>query len=253
MRKVKRQLMEKVINRLLIVILAAAVIFGTLAYRFKDAEHDSAYREALNFSLCEYIDIELKRLDVTVMPYDGDLIAVSYTSDLPLAFNIGDNRLTITESEKFMISLFTGSETKYGLNLLLPHKVFREVSIYTGTGNVEVGRVDSGVISVITNTGDISCGNTVSRVSLTTSTGEISLDIDEVMGGSDIFSRNGNVNLSFPKKSSVKVNFETETGMCNTDLWGGSITGSYSYGFNGGERLINATLNTGVLNINEKG
>lgn len=245
--------MEKVINRLLIVTLVAALLFGALAYKFKDAEHDSAYREDLNFTLCEYIDIELKRLDVTVMPYDGELIGVSYTSDLPLAFNIGDNRLTISESEKFMISLFTGSDTKYGLNLYLPRTAFREISIYTGTGSVNVGRVDSGVISAITNTGDISFVDTVSRVSLSTSTGFIKLDFDSVVSGTDIFSRNGNADLSFPKKSSVEVNFETETGECNTDLWGGSIRGSYRYGFNGGDRLINATLNTGILNINEKG
>ncbi len=245
--------MEKVVNRLLIVTLAAALIFGALTYKFKDAEHDSAYREDLNFTLCEYIDIELKQLDVTVVPYDGELIGVSYTSNLPLAFNLGDNRLIITESEKFMISLFTGSDTKYGLNLYLPRTAFREISVYTGTGNVNIGRVDSGVISVLTNTGDIFCDNTVSRVSLSTSTGFIRLDFDTVVSGTDIFSRNGNVDLSLPKKSSVKVNFETETGECSTDLWNGAVQGSYAYGFNGGDRLINATLNTGILKISEKG
>lgn len=246
--------MERVVNRLLVVTLAAAVIFGVLAYRFRDAEHDSAYREELIFSLCEYIDIDLKRLDVTVIPYDGSKISVSYTSDLPLAFSVGDNRLTVTESDRFVISLFTGADAKYGLDLYLPRKVFREISIHTGTGIVNVGGVDSSVISVVTNSGDISCGNMTSRGSFTTSSGNISLDFDEVISGTDVLSRTGNVGLTFPKNSSVEVNFETETGICVTDMWSGEIMGgSYSYGFNGGDRIVNVTLGSGILNINEKG
>lgn len=245
--------MEKIINRFMIVTLAAALIFGALAYRFKDAEHDSVYHEDLSFSLCEYIDIDLKKLDVTVMPYDGKLISVSYASDLPLAFNIGDNKLDITESSKFMISLFTGGDSVYGLKIYLPREVYREIKIYTGTGRVNVGRVDSGVISVITNSGDILCENSISRESLTTSSGNIVLQCDEVVSGTDVFSGSGNVDLSFPKGSSVQVNFETETGACLSDYFDGAIMGSNQYAFNGGRRIINATVASGTLNINEKG
>ena len=34
--------MEKIVNRLLIITAAAAVIFGALAYVFRNAEHDNA-------------------------------------------------------------------------------------------------------------------------------------------------------------------------------------------------------------------
>lgn len=245
--------MEKIVNRLLIITLAAAAVFATLTYKYRNAEHDSACREDLNFTLCEYISVELKQLDVTVIPYDGEYIGVSYTNDLPLSFEIGDNELRISESDRLMISLFTRSDTRYGLKLYLPRTAFREISIYTGTGEVNVGRVDSGIISVITNTGDIRCENTVSRVSLSTSTGYISLDFESVVSGSSINSRNGDADLKFPQKSSVEVEFETDTGECNTDLWDGAIKGSYSYGFNGGDKQIKALLNSGILNINEKG
>lgn len=245
--------MEKVVNRLIVVTFAAALIFGALAYRFRDAEHDSAYREDLSFSLCEYIDIDLNRMDVTVTPYDGDLIMVSYAGNLPLDFVIGDNHLSISESEKYMISLFMDGNNDHKLELTLPRRVFREISVYTGTGRVNVGDIDSGVISVITNSGDIRCEGVASRCSISTTSGNVTVDFEEVVSGTSILTRSGNADLLLPKNSSVEINFETETGECVTDLWNGSVAGSYRYGFNGGDRLINAAIGSGTLKINEKG
>lgn len=245
--------MEKAVNRLLAVTFAAALIFGLLAYLNRNAEHDSICREDLSFTLSKYIDIDLKKLDVTVMPYDGELIRVSYSSDLPLAFTLEDNKLTVTESSRFIISLFTGGDSAYSFKMLLPQEVYKEIKVYSGTGNVNIGRIDSNVVSVITNSGDITCGNAVSRSSLTSTSGNITLDFDEPVNGSDIFTRSGDAEISFPKNSSVLVNFETETGMCSTDLPIGSMQGSNRYSFNGGRRAVNATLQSGKLKIYEKG
>lgn len=253
MREIEGKLMEKAVNRLIIVTFAAALLFGALAYHYRNAEHDSICREDLSFSLSKYIDIDLNTLDVTIMPYDGELIRVSYASDLPLAFKMEDNKLIVTESSRFIISLFTGGDSAYGLKMLLPREVYKEIKVHTGTGHVNVGRVDSNVVSVITNSGDIVCENAVSRSSLTSSSGNITLDFDETVNGSSIFTRSGNAEISFPKSSSVLVNFETETGMCSTDLPVGAMAGSSQYSFNGGNRVINAALQSGVLKIYEKG
>lgn len=245
--------MEKSVNRLILVTLAAAVLFGALTYRYRNAEHDSLCREDLSFTLSQYIDIDLNKLNVTVMPYDGELIRVSYTSDLPLAFNNENNKLTVTESNRFMISLFTGGDSVYGFKMLLPNEVYKELKVYTSTGKVNIGRVDSGVVSVITNSGDIVCENAISRSSLTSMSGNITLDFDEAVNGSDIFTGSGNAELSFPKGSSVAVNFETETGICSTELAMGVVAGSRQLSFNGGNRVIDAALQSGVLKIFEKG
>lgn len=245
--------MEKTINRLLVFTLIAAVGFGALTWHFRNAEHDSAYHEERIITLCEYIDVDVKKLSVTVIPYDGEAISAAYTSDRPLSFKMGDNKLFITESSEFMISLFAGNGSRHELKLYLPQTVFREISVYSGTGNVNIGRVDSSSITVLTNTGNISCGEMISRGSLSTSSGHISVNFDHVVSGTDIYSRSGDVDLKFPEKSSVTVDFETETGKCNTDMWNGAVSGSFSYGFNGGSKTITANLVSGVLNIYEKG
>lgn len=245
--------MEKVINRLMIITLAAAILFGALTYHFRNAEHDSVFREELTLPLCEYIDIDLMRLPVIVIPYDGEKISLSYTSDLPIMISTGDNSLKITESDEFMISLFTGIGNDFGLYLYLPHHIFRDISVYTNVGDVKIGRVDCHNMSVTTNSGDILCENLISPGSFTTTDGRISINYDEIITKIEIFSREGDVDLDFPKNSSVAVDFETMTGSCKTKLWGGAITGSYLYSFNGGKNVIKATLEEGTLTIKEKG
>ncbi len=245
--------MEKVINRLIIVTLAASILFGALAYHFRNAEHDSVFREELSLPICEYIDVDLMRLPVIIIPYDGEKISVSYTSDLPIMISTGDNSLKITESDEFMISLFTGINTDFSLYLYLPSHIFRDISVYTSVGDVKIGRVDCHNLSVTTNSGDILCDNLISPGSFTTTSGRISVNYNEIIPNIEIFSRKGDVDLDFPKNSSVAVEFETVTGSCSTALWGGAVTGSYVYSFNGGKNVIKATLEEGTLTIKEKG
>ena len=244
--------MEKVINRLIIMTLAAAILFGAAAFHFRNAKHDSIFREELSFSICEYLDIDLLKLPVILTPYDGEKISVSYASDLPLEFSTGDNSLKITESEEFVISLFTGDPAQYGLYVYLPHRLYRDISVYSGQGNIKIGRIDCGSLSVTTNSGDILCDDLISFGRFTTTDGSIFVNYDEIVPETEIFSRRGDVDLDFPKGSSVSVEFETQTGRCNTDLWNGAVTGSYTYSFNGGRHPIKATLEKGTLTIKEK-
>lgn len=244
--------MEKVINILLIGTLLGALIFGALAYHFRNAEHDSVTEGEYSFPVCDYIDIDLLKLPVTVVPYDGDEIVVAYKNDLPLSIETGDNSLMITESDMFVISLFAGGEAEFALNLYLPRRTYREIYIYTGNGTVRIGGVDCQKFSALTEGGDIICKGMNSLLNITTTSGFISVDFNTVVSDSEILSRNGNVELILPKDSSVAVDFETETGHCETNLWGGLIPGSYMFSFNGGDKLVHAVLDKGVLTIKEK-
>ena len=244
--------MEKVINKLIIITLLAAVLFGAFAFHFRSAEHDNVFREERSFPMCEYIDIELPKLPVTLIPYDGEKISVEYTNELPLVFSMGDNLLRIEESEKFVISLFTERGVDFGLYVYLPDKLFRDISVYSGTGNINIGRIDCYNISAITGSGNILCDNLLSPGSFTTSSGRITVNYREIVTEAEIFSRHGDVELNFPKNSSVAVDFETQTGSCVTDLWDNFVIGSYLYSFNGGRRVIKATLESGTLTIKEK-
>lgn len=241
--------MEKIVNRLLAVTFALALLFGAGAYMLRNSEHDTIAEGEREFDLYEYIDIDLQRLDVTLIPYDGDKLCVKYKNDLPLSFELGDNKLSITESTDFVVSLFAGRESEFGLYLYMPRRSFRDIKINAGTGSVRIGRIDCGKLTVLTESGDILCDDMVSLCRLTTTSGHISVDFEYVADGCEIFSRRADVDMTLPPESSVAVDFRTDTGECETELWSGKVRGSYLYSFNGGGRMIVATVESGILTI----
>ena len=244
--------MEKKVNVLLIVTAVLTIFFGGFAYYFRNAEHDSAQTGDVTLPLCEYINIEILRLDVEIVPYEGDNIRVVYKNEVPLDLELGDNRLTVRESEEFVISLFAGSEAEFGLCLYLPEEKYREITVYTGGGSVEIDGAECEKMTVITNSGNISVRNNTSLVNLVTSTGNILLDFAEVVQDSSVQCRSGNAEILIPKDSSVSLEFETDTVECVTELFKGSVYGSYKYSFNGGKRSVFASLESGTLTIAER-
>lgn len=241
--------MEKIVNKLLVITLSGAVFFGFVTFLFRNARHDSVQQDNLIFDMCEYIDIDLQRLPVSLIPYDESRIRIEYKNDLPLDFELGDNRLSITESKKIVVSLFAGRDSEFGLTLYLPEQIYREISVYTGTGNVNVGRVDSSKMTIGTETGDIYCGNAVSLMNLSTTSGYISVDFDYVVSETEILSRNGDVLLKLPEGASAAVDFETDEGQCLTNLNLGNPYGNSLYSFNGGKNRIHAIVQKGTLTI----
>ncbi len=244
--------MEKAINRLLIFSLLGAIAFGALTYKFRNADHDSLFEEAYEFELLQYIDVDVSRMAVMLIPYDKMNITAVYTNDKPLNFEVGDNRLTITESSGFVVSLFTGDESQFSLYLYLPLATYREIAVYTGSGNIAVGGVDAQSITAGTESGDIICENSISRLSLSTTSGKIDVNFDNIADGTEIDSVRGDVDLVVPVKSEFSVDFETKTGMCDCALSERAPMGSYEYTFNGGGKRIGAYVEQGILTIREK-
>ncbi|MCM1164926.1 MAG: DUF4097 domain-containing protein [Lachnospiraceae bacterium] len=241
--------MEKIVNKLLAVTFVFAAVFGLAAFLLRNTEHDSVAEDEREFELYEYIDVDLQRLDVTVIPYDGEGIRVTYKNDLPLVFEIGDNRLSITESTDFVVSLFAGREAEFGLYLYLPRRSFRGIAINTGLGDVKIGRIDSMELTVLTESGDILCEDMVSFGKLTTTSGYININFEYIVSGTEILSRRGDVDIALPAESSVSVDFQTDTGECRSDLLSGQVYGSRVYSFNGGDKLITAAVERGILTI----
>ncbi len=244
--------MEKRVTWLMIFSLAAALIFGALTYKFRNADHDSLFEEAYSFDLCEYIDVDVSRMSVMLVPYDEPTISVAYKNDKPLEFEMGDNSLSITESSKFIVSLFTGDESDYSLCLYLPKTAYREISIYTSTGRIMAGRVDALSLTASTGSGDIICDDAISRLNLSTVSGKMDVDFEMVVDGSEVSSRKGNVDFAVPDKSSFTLDFDTKTGQCECDFIQGTPMGTYQYVFNGGDNHISAYVEQGILTVKEK-
>ncbi len=164
-------------------------------------------------------------MSVMLIPYDEPTISVAYKNDRLLEFEEGDNRLSITENNGFVVSLFAGDESDFSLCLYLPRTAYREISIYTGTGKIMAGRVDALSLSASTGSGDIICDDAISRLNLSTISGNMDVDFEMVAEGSEIRSRKGKVDLTVPHRSSFTLDFETKTGQCECDFIQGEPIG----------------------------
>lgn len=244
--------MEKAIGRWIIVMGALAVLFA-LAALFTGGElREAGIQGEELLPMCRYIEIDVQKANVELIPYDGDEIRFSYRNDVPFYAELSENGLLITESDKFVVSVLAGDRSQFGLYLYLPREEYGSIRVYTASGSVRVEDTDYENLTVITGSGDISVSGAASPVFLTTASGSITLDFEEIAEGSSIQSRTGNARLLLPHIGSAAIDFETETGRVETDLFSGSIEGSYMYSFNGGANLIHAELSSGVLTIVEK-
>lgn len=244
--------MRKTINKWLIATAAGAVLFGALTFVFRNSGYDSFCRGDKLCGFCEYIKVDLLRLNVSIIPYDGDEIRVVYKNDLPIEIEFGDNSMTISESEKFVISLFPRSAEDFGLQLYLPRRRYREISVYTGQGNVNVEKTDCGLITLITEYGDITCEELSSQANISTSKGFVSLDIEELTKNISVISRKGGAEIFLPGSSSAAIDFETSEGECVCSITGTRLTSSGIFGINGGEKTIFAEVREGILKITDR-
>lgn len=244
--------MEKIINRCLVVSLILGVLFGVLAYLTRNEPHASEAGGEFTFPLQEYLDIDLQLLDVELIPYDGEEITVEYKNDRPLDMEIGDNTLTITESDTFIVSLFAGKRSEFGLKLYLPRTKYRDIAIYTGTGSVSVRGVECKKLSAVTDSGDIEIDDMCYLASLVTTDGSVRADITTLVRDTDILNRNGNIDITIPPESSVTIDFRTKDGECRTDMISGQIHGDYVYAWNGGRTRIGITAEHGIFTVSER-
>lgn len=244
--------MEKIINRCLVVSLILGVLFGVAAYLTRNAPHSSGAGGEFTFPLLEYLEIDLQRLDVDLIPCDGEEITVEYASDRPLTMETGDNTLTITEDSSFVVSLFTGKRAEFGVRLYLPKTVYRDIVIYNGTGSVNVHGVECMKLSTVTESGDIVISDMSYQASLVSTDGSIRADITNIVRDTDILNRKGNIDITIPPESSVAIDFKTTDGECKTDLINGEIHGSYLYAFSGGKKQISVTAEHGTFTVSER-
>lgn len=244
--------MEKIINKCLVVSLILCLLFGGAAYLTRNAPHSSGAGGEFSFPLLEYLELDLQRLDVDLIPYDGEEITVEYASDRPLAMETGDNTLTITEDSSFVVSLFTGKRAEFGVRLYLPKTVYRDIVIYNGTGSVNVHGVECMKLSAVTESGDIVISDMSYQASLVSTDGNIRADITNIVRDTDILNRKGNIDITIPPESSVAIDFKTTDGKCKTDLINGEIEGSYLYAFSGGKKQISVTAEHGTFTVSER-
>ncbi len=245
--------MSRAINIWLIVTALLSLIFGGCLWLFRDSKGTAQLYEGRNtVALCDVIELNMIKTDVEILPHDGDEILFEYTSTVPISVLKGDNRLVVKESDEFQLSFMLGDESRFSFRLYLPKHIYSNITVYSSSGDVDIGRIDSDLVTVITKSGEIRSTKTRSLMKLTSGSGDILLDFESVVADSSITTRSGNAEIIFPKGSSVALSYRTDTGSFDCDLISGSVQGSYMYSFRGGNNLLHADVDSGILTVKEK-
>ena len=245
--------MSRTINIWLIVTALLSLIFGGCLWLFRNSEGTAQLYEGRNtVAVCDVIELEMIKTDVEILPHDGDEILFEYISTVPISVLKGDNRLVVKESDEFQLSFMLGDESRFGFRLYLPKHIYSSITVYSSSGDVDIGRIDSDLVTVITKSGEIRSTRTRSLMKLTSGSGDILLDFESVVADSSITTRSGNAEIIFPKGSSVALSYRTDTGSFDCDLISGSVQGSYMYSFRGGNNLLHADVDSGILTVKEK-
>lgn len=245
--------MNRTINIWLIVTALLSLIFGGCLWCFRDSEGTAEYYEGRNtVEVCDVIELNMIKTDVEILPHDGNEILFEYISTVPISVLKGDNRLVVKESDEFQLSFMVGDESRFCFRLYLPKHIYSSITVYSSSGSVDIGRIDSDLVTVVTKSGEIRSTKTRSLMKLSSGTGDILLDFESVVADSSIETRSGNAEIIFPKGSSVALSYRTETGSFECDLISGSVDGSYMYSFRGGNNLLHADVDTGILTVKEK-
>lgn len=240
-------------NCWLIVMGALTLVFGACTWFFRDSRGNADFYEGSNsVEVCDDIELDLLKCNVELIPYDGDEIRFEYRSLVPITVMKGDNRLVVTESDEFKLSLLTGEENGFGFALYLPQHEYETITVYTSSGAVNAEGIKSEQLNVVTKSGKIDVEGCDALVRLTSGTGDVRLSFDEITDGSGIEARSGNAEIIIPEGSSVALSYETETGEFRSDMISGSVDGSYMFSFSGGERLIYADVATGTLTVSKE-
>ena len=198
--------------------------------------------------------IEDDTADVTLAPYDGETVSVTYVAGRKelYSFICDGGVLTVQKynTKAWYDHISFGPENKY-LFILLPRKDYNELFLSTGTGDFYV---ESGLcfnaITASASTGDINLNaNVLSSVYITTTTGSVT--VSGSSGGEtaptlSIVTSTGNISLSGLELSGADL--KTDTG--RTRINGLTVSGAGSTVITTDTGDVSAnTVNVNSLNV----
>ncbi|MFS0749125.1 DUF4097 family beta strand repeat-containing protein [Oceanobacillus sp. 1P07AA] len=215
----------------------------------------------------EEIQINISVSNITVEPYEGNDIELTYTQKInkPLwDIHVQEGVLSIHLEHKTKIIRRTED---YKLKIKLPHEFILAGSINNGVGHIRFNELIIGEFSIHLGSGGVHCekveandldihvgaGNIqlqhIHAINLDAQTGTGSISTKDLKGNTNLNSGVGNINIALEKDSKVKLDLSTGIGKVIKNGWSdpGSAIGNTS--IIQGEEEYGITAETGVGNI----
>lgn len=210
---------------LFVLFAAAAVVSGTGAavLQIFSAElfgwESTVYREEYSLPFKSYLNFNVTNIPVYFDIYDGDEIKILYSNETALLIEENEYSYTISQDADFAFSLYSLDFLDYSATVLLPDRVYREVTVTSASGDIEFLRVYARSLDITSRSGNIKVTEAVGNMRLKTVYGSIDAEFISFDDSCLLESESGNITVAMPENRLVWLEFLTETGSFTSDFF----------------------------------
>ena len=191
-------------------------------------------------------------MPVTVRYGDTDRVKVSYTGSVPLIFTEKKGTLSMTQDDKFTVTLFSERAKDIGVEVTLPHKVYERISLSSSSGSIVSHSLAANTLEFSTKSGDMTLYGIDERASVRTDSGKVYAQFSSFGGDMSMNAGAGDVTLVMPDDLSVYLEFFTENGSFTSERFDEPYYGTYGDAvviYNGARHKLGVTTTSGSLYI----
>lgn len=248
------------VTKFLIISLSLSVLsFGAVcvaqAAAVENGFESTVIRERLVFSDAKYIYVSTSSLDFEIKRHSGQGILLDYVNDSRIITEESDiNYLRLVQDDSFAVSLFAKEQFGYKMTLWLPENDYREFYLDSGSGDIILSETAAMYTEIHTRSGSIKINGATREINAAAISGNIDCDYRSFDGMGSFETKSGDITITMPDGSGVKLAYRTDSGALKGDFMGqpenfiGSIDMEKPASLSG---ELYATTNSGSLTINK--
>ncbi|MBQ9384529.1 MAG: DUF4097 family beta strand repeat protein [Ruminiclostridium sp.] len=218
----------------------------------KDGYAGTVFTETAEFEAPRELVVITTDMPIRVSYGDTDTVKVTYTGGVPVIFTEKKGTLSMTQDDKFTVSLFTSRADDIGIEVILPHKVYERISLSSSSGSIEALSLGADQLEFGTKSGDLSLYGIDERASVRTDSGKVFAQFSSLTGDMTVKAGAGDVTLVMPDELSVYLEFFTESGSFTSERFDERYYEKYGDAaviYNGAKHKLGVSTTSGDLFI----
>lgn len=187
----------------------------------KGGFESTVVRERLVFNDTKYISVSTSGLDFEIKRHNGQGILLDYVNDTRIIAEVSDvNSLKLVQDDSFAFSLFAKEQFEYKMTLWLPENDYREFYLDSGSGDITLFETAAEYTEIHTRSGSIRINGASRQINAATVSGSIYCGYDAFLNSGSFESKSGDIKITMPDDSGVKLEYRTDSGGLMGDLMG---------------------------------
>lgn len=209
------------IAALVLSVLSFGAVCAAQTQSVQNGFESTVIRERLEFGDAKYIYVSTSSLDFEIKRHNGQGILLDYVNDSKIIAEESDiNYLRLTQDDSFAVSLFARDQFGYKMTLWLPENDYREFYLDSGSGDIALFGTAANYTEIHTRSGSIKITEADKQIDAAAISGNIYCDYREFEDMGSFETRSGDIRITMPESSGIKLEYRTDAGALLGDLMG---------------------------------